>query len=779
MATDRLRRKVRSVSPDSLWSLTRNLCIVGTPLPSVSSGKRDPNELKPIWQQEARDAQGRRRFHGAFTGGWSAGYYNTVGSEHGWTPTSFRSSRKHRAEDKRSTVQDFMDEEDLADWKAAQHVTRASDNAVAGLNQIAGLREVSASTSAVAEEDGVGLASNEEVGYKLLRRMGWKPGQELGCKSGAKTKAMHSDSSRTIGSGCAIKVNNSAHVSAQAHTSKRGLGAPEQPTLLQMLDKHDRPKCATTTSVDSPKDDRAHVWSDGRPILSGFQLARQASAPPRVLERPPLPVGWQPDPTRIWKRSTASTDDPARNLTPASRAHLLGEAKLPGPPPNIAAFLSTKARQHLASSRNLPLPSPCSSESKPEFIHVPHLDPSTAAQALQGFAPFDTNPAKHERYLTYLKSQSTSCSTDERSKSLAVPTELTAEQYSNELHEFAKSANMFRPISSAMASRFAKASESVMQHETSATSAHAGLRHPAPASAVSERKDKERQNEAGVVAEKQLSIAQSAAKMGNFGHLTRKVEAWEPERLLCKRLGVTEPAIARRRKDGEQPTRSQHSSVERPDPNMQDDPDLFYGSTRSSKSKSSVRVDQHWARSKDQLKALAAAPTPLSLDAQASTGLFVPQATTQVEDALQEDEIGMGDDERQGDDTLTYIKPSIDVYKAIFASDEETSDVEQGGASRDKTAMRPKMHDSTAGSGVIFQVRSKRKDAGDETEKLADTSTSTAAQTEKKRKKDKSTKKRSLLTFDFDQDDLDAAPVGFSSETKTKTKARMRASDMF
>lgn len=35
----------------------------------------------PVWQQEATDEQGRRRFHGAFTGGFSAGYYNTVGSK--------------------------------------------------------------------------------------------------------------------------------------------------------------------------------------------------------------------------------------------------------------------------------------------------------------------------------------------------------------------------------------------------------------------------------------------------------------------------------------------------------------------------------------------------------------------------------------------------------------------------------------------------------------------------------------------------------------------------
>lgn len=41
---------------------------------------------KPITvaDQIATDENGRRRFHGAFTGGFSAGYYNTVGSKEGW-----------------------------------------------------------------------------------------------------------------------------------------------------------------------------------------------------------------------------------------------------------------------------------------------------------------------------------------------------------------------------------------------------------------------------------------------------------------------------------------------------------------------------------------------------------------------------------------------------------------------------------------------------------------------------------------------------------------------
>lgn len=63
------------------------------------------------------DEQGRRRFHGAFTGGYSAGYYNTVGSAEGWAPSSYvsvRDKKMGRGEEgrRRQSVQDFMDEED-------------------------------------------------------------------------------------------------------------------------------------------------------------------------------------------------------------------------------------------------------------------------------------------------------------------------------------------------------------------------------------------------------------------------------------------------------------------------------------------------------------------------------------------------------------------------------------------------------------------------------------------------------------------------------------------
>ncbi len=61
--------------------------------------------LKPE-DQMVFDEQGRRRFHGAFTGGFSAGYYNTVGSKEGWTPSTFVSSRDRARAAAAATVTD-------------------------------------------------------------------------------------------------------------------------------------------------------------------------------------------------------------------------------------------------------------------------------------------------------------------------------------------------------------------------------------------------------------------------------------------------------------------------------------------------------------------------------------------------------------------------------------------------------------------------------------------------------------------------------------------------
>lgn len=83
-----------------------------------------PDEVpskKPITlaDQIAVDSNGRRRFHGAFTGGFSAGFWNTVGSAEGWKPQTFKSSRHEKAMHSVQKPNDFMDEEDVSEFGIA------------------------------------------------------------------------------------------------------------------------------------------------------------------------------------------------------------------------------------------------------------------------------------------------------------------------------------------------------------------------------------------------------------------------------------------------------------------------------------------------------------------------------------------------------------------------------------------------------------------------------------------------------------------------------------
>ena len=152
--------------------------VYGTPLPPLDSQARDDGSYLPLWKQEVRDERGRKRLHGAFTGGYSAGYFNTVGSKEGWTPSTFVSSRSERhkggATAAQSKPEDFMDEEDVADMQETQRVETQSVFAGLGSTQDTSAKRGFISKLFNSREDTMGI--------KLLQRMGWREGQGLGPK---------------------------------------------------------------------------------------------------------------------------------------------------------------------------------------------------------------------------------------------------------------------------------------------------------------------------------------------------------------------------------------------------------------------------------------------------------------------------------------------------------------------------------------------------------------------------------------------------------------------
>jgi G patch domain-containing protein 1 len=99
---------------------------VGTPFEDETETTITGRGLMP-WEQKVRDERtGKRKFHGAFTGGFSAGYKNTCGSEIGFTPSQFKSSRSSRAVVKQQ-ITDFMDEEDLGEIHLGSNLVTKDD----------------------------------------------------------------------------------------------------------------------------------------------------------------------------------------------------------------------------------------------------------------------------------------------------------------------------------------------------------------------------------------------------------------------------------------------------------------------------------------------------------------------------------------------------------------------------------------------------------------------------------------------------------------------------
>ena len=276
---------------------------------------------------------------------------------------------------------------------------------------------------------------------------------------------------------------------------------------------------------------------DGRLPLNGFALSTKPLLILTEIRYPPpiVPQGWKP------KRATKfdvqpgtfeSTADAAKasSLDAKARSALLGEAPLPGK--SIFDFMTPAARDKLAfaSGRsNLP---PARGESAPAGFEatnptpnrtlwdlIPDLDAQTASAALHrgtsGWMPYSEDPDKRSRYTAFLTLRAGLSSTLPPR-----PQTWSADEWAKELREFAQAAQVFKPISGLMATRFT----------SSTTKPRLASDAPDAAAAVEEP------------AGKPADPAEEAAKVGMYGPLTRSKHLFYPTRLLCKRFGVKPPA---------------------------------------------------------------------------------------------------------------------------------------------------------------------------------------------------------------------------------------------
>lgn len=277
---------------------------------------------------------------------------------------------------------------------------------------------------------------------------------------------------------------------------------------------------------------------DGRLPLEGFVLSSNDSSnqSPQAFVPPQIPEGWKSSkqPRSVSGQTEyLSTADMAKasRLDPKSRASILGEAALPGK--SVFDFLTPSARERLASASgksDLPaalgeIPQGYSlteEERRKEMLsQIPKIDTEVAGAALSrgasGFMPYGDDLPKRERYRAFLEYQAgLSPNTPERGPGVL------KDHWLKELKEFADCAQIFKPMTSMMASRFTvstTAPSTALNRSDSATEPL--LSKPAP---------------------KPEDPAEAAAKVGMYGPLTRSSQDFYPTRLLCKRFNVKPPA---------------------------------------------------------------------------------------------------------------------------------------------------------------------------------------------------------------------------------------------
>uniref|UniRef100_A0A8C4RZ95 G patch domain containing 1 n=1 Tax=Erpetoichthys calabaricus TaxID=27687 RepID=A0A8C4RZ95_ERPCA len=600
----------------------------GTPLELLSEDEPLKRPV-PLQEQTVKDERGRiQRFHGAFTGGFSAGYFNTVGSKEGWAPSQFISSRQQKAEKQVFQPEDFMDEEDLAEHGIApREIMTTDDFASLTKDQIRSkaqaLSVLAAPIPGATVLEDLIAASRISIGVKLLRKMGWKEGQGIGPRVKRKLQRQRNGAGLRL-YGCALPPEDSdkseeeddayipenvtfapkdvipidftpkdnlhglgysgidpgkaiiggvleEHIhlfsvesertsnllGSEGGYSTRKIGVSGQAFGVGVLEEEDDDIYGTeslsrydTVIGEEEPGDSMYGWSApyeyskknaefikdiayaGR-ILEGFTKPAKSLSIKKIYLPPELPRDYKPvhchpilptSDTGYQKSSDlmtscrqmeqAAVQNSRHQMNAVLRRNLIEEPTLPGPS-SVFDLLSNEAKNRIKEVKQAAEQKQLS-QSLPSCIQtVSNNEALRAWQNICGdeigtFKPFEKIPEKQARYEKYISKLKQG-----RSDALetSLDSQMTEWERGREREEFVRAAMLYKPSNSTLASRFTQG-----KHEDDSENVYVVRDH-----------------------EDDLNDKDEAVKMKMFGQLTRDTFEWHPDKLLCKRFNIPDP----------------------------------------------------------------------------------------------------------------------------------------------------------------------------------------------------------------------------------------------
>ncbi|XP_043937528.1 G patch domain-containing protein 1 [Protopterus annectens] len=789
--------------------------IYGTPSEPLEEDER-PKKPVPIQDQTVKDEKGRyKRFHGAFTGGFSAGYFNTVGTKEGWAPSAFVSSRQSKAERMAFNPEDFMDEEDLGEHGIApRDIMTTDDFASKTKDKIKEKARVLAAVAAPIPgatilEDLIAPAKIS-IGIKLLRKMGWKEGQGIGPRVKRRSRKQEPDPGVKI-YGCALPdegsfgsededdyqpesvsfapkdimpidltAKDNTHglgyrgidprhalfgnsggciniFSADSERSKnllgdivpskgRKLGISGQAFGVGALEEDDDDIYARdslhqydTVIQDEEPGDGLYGWTAPKQykslkkgmkqelryigkILDGFCLAAKPASPKKIFPPPTLPVDYRPvhyfrpvlqpgtSSTKVVEALLSSSGQHITDLAQkgrhqldaSKRKEILGETTFQGVPGSVFDLLSDKDKERITEVKKVALQKTAEvkglvqQSSGSQFCSVDSAEAcdlwtsaqrGEASSSSSDFKPFAKNPEKQKRYDEYMENLKQG---QKDSLKNCLDPSMTEWERGRELEEFSRAALLYKSTSSVLSSRFTHAK---YEDETDK---------------VTMPRDQE-----GDITDKE-----SAVKMKMFGKLTRETFEWHPDKLLCKRFNIPDPYPGSSAVGLPTVKRDKYSVfnfLTLPEKTLSKVAEEHTMKQAISASNCSTKSSVSERKSRWDISAEQKQHSDVSSAATPHRSLFIPQVPKESETKktdLPPQETPKSESQSiREDEGETESRPSMDLFKAIFASssDEDSSTSDENSDEEGQAAVAEKKSEQPDFTPVITQEHPKHQ----------------------------------------------------------------------
>ncbi|OLY82808.1 G patch domain-containing protein 1-like protein [Smittium mucronatum] len=468
------------------------------------------SKFVPTHEQIATDDAGNRRFHGAFTGGFSAGYYNTVGSAEGWAPSTFVSSRSNRAK-----VFDYTKPHSEKDPQSF-HLPNGENidtSFISSMFRIDCQFDFNAYSPSIKVIGSSGLGFQNEtlasIGYNAIDTINSSSTPDSNPKKPkkVKTKSFKKQPNSTLSflfddelqdeflpSSLDSNPKQSKKPKISSNTSTAKFSMRPSDDALKIIHSKSNPSDSfkspeKTVSLIPETLIESSICLDGKPPTEGFVIINNLSK-------------------KRFKYSSKILVLDDQYLIPDSfvQMHQFSGEKNS----KVNSNESILAFEIDNSVEADPLNQKTQEKENSILAKIASLTKNDAENALKGFIPFSSDPQKQDRYkefLNLLVSQSFSFPSSDLSSDIS------------ELDSFYQAARVFKPLSSTMSKRF-----------TTSSDANSYL-------------DKNPSSTTGLL---DVDSRQQAAKMDMYGALTRVVSDWIPSTLLCRRMNIANPSLGRK-----------------------------------------------------------------------------------------------------------------------------------------------------------------------------------------------------------------------------------------